>query len=170
MMLYFDDPQCLTCTRWDHNVLPALVKKYVRAGKLQIQWHGFTVIGPESVTGERFIAAAGLQNRLWNVHDDIAANQGEENSGWLNSSLLEQIGASIPGFEVAAAVTAAGSTVVTHELAADVLQGEQYGIQGDPAIFYGRRGEPLKHLEFSEYTPTEFERPINRLLRSKRRQ
>jgi protein-disulfide isomerase len=168
-MLVFNDPQCPICTEWDHNVLPALVKRYVRTGRLQIQWHGFSVIGPESVTGERFIAAAGLQNDLWNVQEDLAANQGEENSGWLNSSLLEQIGASIPGFDVAAAVTAADSSIVTHELAADLLQGEQYGITGVPAIFYGRRGGPLKPLEFTEYTPSDFEKPILRLLQRKER-
>jgi protein-disulfide isomerase len=164
-MLYFDDPQCPICLEWHTQVMPALVRKYVRTGKLQIQWHGFAVIGPASVTGERFIAAAGLQNHLWNVLDDVMANQGQENSGWLNAPLLEQIGASIPGFNVSAAIAAASSPAVTQELATDLQEGENRGIDGVPAILYGRRGGPLKFLEFTEYTPADFERPINRLLR-----
>jgi hypothetical protein len=100
------------------------------------------VIGPASVTGERFIAVAGLQNHLWDVLDDIIANQGEENSGWLNPSLLEQIGASIPGFDVAAATTAATSPTITAEIAADLRQGERDGVEGVPAIQLGRRGGP----------------------------
>jgi protein-disulfide isomerase len=58
-MLYFDDPQCVICLEWHREVLPTLVRKYVRTGKLQIRWHGFAVIGPASVTGERFVVAAG---------------------------------------------------------------------------------------------------------------
>src|SRR5262245_4366263 len=56
-MLYFDDPQCPFCLKWHTQVMPALVRKYVRTGKLQIQWHGFAVVGQASVAGERFIAA-----------------------------------------------------------------------------------------------------------------
>jgi hypothetical protein len=124
------------------------------------------VIGPASVVGERFIAAAGLQNRLWDVLDDVLANQGEENSGWLDSSLLEAVGASIPGFTVPAAVAAAGSPVITHEIAADVLQGERIGLEGVPYEELGRRGGRLRTLEAAEIEPSDYERPINKLLRA----
>jgi protein-disulfide isomerase len=165
-MLYFDDPQCPVCLMWHTQVMPAMVRKYVRTGKLQIQWHGFAVIGPASIAGERFIAAAGLQNHLWNVLDDVMANQGEENSGWLNVSLLEQIGGSIAGFNGVAAMAAASSPAITQELVVDLQAGERRGVEGVPAIFYGRRGGSLRYLEFTEYTAADFERPINRLLRS----
>ncbi len=165
-MLYFDDPQCPICLEWHTQVMPALVRKYVRTGKLQIQWHGFAVIGPASVTGERFIAAAGLQNHLWDALDDVMANQGEENSGWLSVSLLERVGASIAGFNVAATLAAASSPAITQELAADVRAGERHRVDGVPAIFYGRRGGPLRYLEYTQYTPADFERPLNRLLRN----
>ncbi|MGD1058901.1 MAG: DsbA family protein, partial [Solirubrobacteraceae bacterium] len=117
-------------------------------------------------TGERFIAAAGRQNRLWQALDDVMANQGEENSGWLSSPLLEQIGASIPGFDVAAAMTAANSPAITTELTEDLQQGERRGIEGVPTFEYGRRGGRLRPLEFIELTPDDFERAINPLLRS----
>lgn len=120
--------------------LPRDLRKYVRSGKLQIQWHGYAVIGPASVTGERFIAAAGLQNHLWDVLDDIIANQGEENSGWLNASLLEQVGTSIPGFNVAAAMADAGSPTITYELLVDVRRGNRDRLAGVPFIELGRRG------------------------------
>lgn len=168
-MLYFDDPQCPFCLKWQTRVLPALVRRYVKTGKLQIQWHGFAVIGPASVTGERFIAAAGLQNHLWEVLDDVLVNQGKENSGWLTSSLLERIGGEIPGFDVAAATAAAGSPMITHELAADLLQGERYGFGGVPSVWIGLRGRSLRYVKFTEYISADFEGPINRLLRDARR-
>jgi Thioredoxin len=39
-MVYFDDTQCPFCEEWHRNVLPTLIKRYVRAGKLQIQCAG----------------------------------------------------------------------------------------------------------------------------------
>lgn len=164
-MLYFGDPQCPICLEFQKQVLPALVRKYVRTGKLQIQWHGFAIIGPASVAGDRFIAAAGQQNHLWDVLDDIMANQGQENSGWLSAALLERIGALIPGFDVTTAMETASSSAIKKEVAADVQQGKSRGIVGVPAIFCGRREGSLKALKFAKYTPAEFERPINRLLR-----
>jgi protein-disulfide isomerase len=165
-MLYFSDPQCPICLEFHKQVLPALVRKYVRAGKLQIQWHGFAIVGTASVTGDRFIAAAGRQDHLWDVLDDIMANQGPENSGWLNAPLLEQIGTSIAGFDLGAATAAASSSAIKQELAAEKQQGEDREIVGVPAILYGRRGGLLEFLRFDKFTPADFERPINRLLRS----
>jgi protein-disulfide isomerase len=166
-MLYFGDPQCSICLEFQKRVLPALVRKYVRTGKLQIQWHGFAIVGPASVTGDRFIAAAGRQDHLWDVLDDIMANQGSENSGWLNAPLLEQIGASIPGFDVGAAIAAASSPAIKKQLAAEKKQAKNRDIVGVPTFFYGRRGGPLKFLDAAgNDAPADFERPINRLLRS----
>jgi len=167
-MLYFGDPQCPICLSFHKRILPALVQKYVRTGKLQIQWHGFAIIGPASVTGARFIAAAGRQDHLWDVLDDIMANQGPENSGWLSAPLIEQIGTSIEGFDVRAAMAAASSSVIKQELAAEKQQAKNLDVIGVPAIFYGRRGGPLKFLDANAFSdpPADFERPINRLLRS----
>lgn len=166
-MLLFNDPQSPISRMWHVQVLPSLVRKYVKVGKLQIQWHGFAVIGPASVAGEDFIAAAGLQNHLWDMLDEIMVNQGIENSGWLNLSLVEQIGTSIHGFNVAKAVTDAGSPAVAQEIRSDVHQGEKDGLVGVPFILVGRRGKPLKPLAFTEYTPADFEGPIDRLLRKR---
>ncbi len=167
-MLYFGDPQCPICLEFQKRILPALVRKYVRTGKLQIQWHGYAVVGRASVTGDRFIAAAGRQDHLWDVLDDVLANQGLENSGWLSAPLLERIGASIEGFDVRAAMFAAGSPAIKQELAAEKRQAKSRDVIGVPAIFYGRRGGALEFFDANPVsdTPADFERPINRLLRN----
>jgi protein-disulfide isomerase len=163
-MVYFGDPQCRVCLQWQEAVLPALVRKYVNTGWLQIQWQGIEVIGPASLTGERFIVAAGLQNHLWNVLDDVMANQGEENSGWLNVALLEEVGASIRGLNGAAAMAAALSPATTGELDAAFRLFEGDHLTGVPAFLLGPRSGPLRTFEYSEFEPPEWERAINRLL------
>jgi protein-disulfide isomerase len=163
-MVYFDDLQCPFCKEWHMNVLPTLVKRYVRAGELQIQWRGFSVVGPDSVKGERFVLAAGLQNRLWDVLDDVFANQGAENSGWLTPALLEQVGSSIPGFNVPQAMADTGSQAVSQEAHADSQLGRKRNLQGVPSFLLGRRGQALRLLTVDSLTPAAFARPITRLL------
>jgi hypothetical protein len=168
-MLYFNDPQSPISREWQEDVLPALVREYVKTGKLQVQWQGIRAIEPASQPGERFVAAAGLQNHLWEALDDIMANQGKEGSNWLTSSLLEQIGASIPGLNVAAAMSAASSPAVTSELGADERQAGRYHVAGVPVFFLGRLHGRLRPLEPSEVTPRAFAAPISRLLRKHKR-
>jgi protein-disulfide isomerase len=137
----------------------------VRTGKVKIQWHAFTVFGPMSVSGERFIAAAGLQSHLWDVLDDVMANQGPENSGWLGIPLLERIGASIEGFDVEAAKVAISSPAIVQQVATNTRAGLRHGFDGVPSFLYGPSSGPLKPLPFAALTPADFEHPINRLLR-----
>lgn len=164
-MVYFDDPQCPFCREWHTRVLPTLVRRYVRTGKLQIHWEGFSIIGPDSVTGARFILAAGLQNHLWDVLDDVLANQGEENSGWLTPPLLEQVGASIPGFNVSQAIAAVRSRTVANELSTGERLGREWRLRGVPSILLGGRKHRLRLLNVNALTPAEFTNPIARLLK-----
>ncbi|HEV3070926.1 MAG TPA: hypothetical protein VGY76_05820 [Solirubrobacteraceae bacterium] len=114
--------------------------------------------------GERFVLAAGLQDHLWDVLNDIFANQGAENSGWLTPALLEQIGNSIPGFNVPQAMTDAGSPAVSQEAHADSQLGRKRNLQGVPSFLLGRRGQALHLLTVNSLTPAEFTGPITRLL------
>lgn len=166
-MVYFDDPQCPFCRQWHARVLPTLVRRFVRTGKLQIHWQGFTVIGRDSVTGELFILAAGLQNHLWDVLDNVLANQGEENSGWLTPSLLGQVGSSIPGFNVSQATADTQSRTVANEMIEGERLGRKWRLQGVPSILLGRRNHGLRLLNVNALTPTEFTHPITRLLKGR---
>jgi len=102
------------------------------------------------------------------VLDDLMANQGRYGTDWLNPALLEQVGASIPGFNVAAAMTAASSPGITHELAVDERQAHSDQVHGVPDFLLGRRGGTLRRLEYAELAPREFEGPINALLRKRK--
>jgi predicted DsbA family dithiol-disulfide isomerase len=165
VLVVLEDPQCPVCLRWHTAVLPDLVRKYVRTGKLQIRWHGFAVIGPASLTGEELVLAAGLQNHLWDMIDDIMANQGTENGGWLNDSLAERIGHVIPGFNISAEMADLHSRAVIDEVNGDQRRGTRVGLEGVPFFELGRRGGPIRPLDFHEFEPRQFEGPINRLLR-----
>ena len=84
----FEDPQCPYCREWNVDTLPTVVKDYVRTGKVKLVYRGINIIGPNSEYGLRANYAAGLQNRLWQMSDELYARQGEENSGWINDATI----------------------------------------------------------------------------------
>ena len=84
----FEDPQCPYCREWNLGTLPTVVKDYVRTGKVKLVYRGISIIGPNSENGLRANYAAGEQNKLWQMSNELYARQGEENSGWLNDAMI----------------------------------------------------------------------------------
>lgn len=164
VMDFWGDPQSPYSRLFDRAVLPALVRKYVRSGRLQIRWRSFAVVGLESVEGEEFVFAAGLQNHLWDMIDDIFANQGKEDGGWLNASLAERIGETIPGFSVSSETAALDDRKVINEINSDQRRARQMEIEGVPFIELGRLGNPIRPFAYGGSVRL-FERGINRLLK-----
>jgi protein-disulfide isomerase len=136
----FIDPQCPYCREFETQVLPSLVNQYVRTGKIKIQMQPWAFIGPDSVTGQAAELAAAQQNRLFNYAELLYFNQGIENTGWLNTSMIAAVAQSIPGLHVhtllnarnAPAVKAAQQTV---DNLANTLK-----VTGTPTLFVGKSG------------------------------
>src|SRR5512141_2096373 len=78
-LVEYADFQCPYCAQWALGTLPALVRDYVRAGKLRIEFRGLAFLGPDSETALRAALAAGREDGLWNVVELLYANQGAEN-------------------------------------------------------------------------------------------
>src|SRR5436853_530826 len=64
-MTEFADLQCPFCRRYTTDVLPTLVRDYVRTGKVKMVFRDIAFLGSDSVTAGRAAAAAGEQNKLW---------------------------------------------------------------------------------------------------------
>jgi len=99
-LVEYADLQCPYCGVWARETLPQLVREYVRTGKVKLVFRGLAFVGPDSATGLTTALAAANQGRLWQVVDLVYANQGEENSGWLDDELLRSIGGQLPGLDV----------------------------------------------------------------------
>jgi protein-disulfide isomerase len=126
-----------------------IVRDYVRPGKVRLVFGGLDFLGPDSVRGLRFTLAAGRQDRLWNVVHLLYANQGAENSGWLNDDLLRRVGAATPGLRADQAFDDASSRAVSDEVAAIQDQASALGIQGTPSFAAGRTGGRLAPAQIS---------------------
>ncbi|MFI9001720.1 DsbA family protein [Streptomyces sp. NPDC053541] len=68
VMIEYADFKCGFCGKFARDTEPALVKKYVDAGTLRIEWRNFPIFGEESEAAARASWAAGQQGRFWEFH------------------------------------------------------------------------------------------------------
>ncbi len=144
-MVEFADLQCPYCDEFATQALPQLIARYVRPGKLSIEFRNLAFIGPDSVRAGRVAAAAEQQDRLWNFVELMYYNQGEENSGYATPVYLHRLLAAIPGLDIARAEHAAGGEQAASALEAAATEANSAGVDATPSFLIGRAGGPL-HL------------------------
>jgi len=163
-LVQFGDHQCPACQYFDVNTIPVLVRKYVRTGKLRIVFRPITFIGPDSAVGVRSTLAAGLQNRFWNLSQLLYANQGAENSGWLNDKTVRKLAGEIPGLDVSRFERDLDSDRVSALERSAAQQAQEIGLDQTPTFQIGRTNGELTALDVSSLNPSAFEPTIDRLL------
>jgi protein-disulfide isomerase len=134
-LIEYADLQCPFCRQYAEDVLPTLVNDYVRPGRVQAEFRGMTFIGPDSVTALRFVHAAGLQNKLWQLQEALYRHQGDENSGWVTDELVRELAADIPGLDVDKLFDDRDGAEVAELLAEDARNAQADQVQATPTLF-----------------------------------
>ncbi len=151
-LVEFLDPQCPFCKAFSDDVFPTLVRDYVRTGKVRYEVRTLTFLGQDSVTGARFLTAAGLQHRQFNAQDLLYRNQGAENSGYMTPAFLRAIGRSIPGFDTAKALADMDGPRVAAQLGAAKTHANVLGVSATPTVAVGPTGGTLKTVDAGDVT------------------
>jgi protein-disulfide isomerase len=147
-LIEYADLQCPFCAQYATDVLPTVLKDYVRTGKLKLDLRLLTFIGPDSESGAATAAAASLQNRMWEFTDLFYRRQGEENSGYVTDSFLEEIANATPGLDADEAIDQSDSERVQGIVAVWADEGQQAGVSGTPTFFLQRPGLGPQQLGF----------------------
>jgi protein-disulfide isomerase len=135
-MIQYVDLQCPACRAFETEVLPSIVSEFVRSGKLKIESRPIHIIGPDSLPARDAAIAAARQNRASDFMQVIYANQGTENTGWLNQDFIKRAAASVPGMDVQAVVNDQSSNAVKS-------LGESFdaaGVTETPTVLLGKTG------------------------------
>jgi protein-disulfide isomerase len=164
-LVEYADLQCPYCAVWAHDAFPALVRDYVRAGRLRVEFRGLAFLGPESDTALRAALAAGAQNKLWNVLHLLFGNQGQENGGWVSEELLRALGPSIRGLDAERMLDEREAAAVERALQNAAVDARRAGVTGTPSFELGPTGSRLERLEVSSLDASAFARPIDEALR-----
>jgi protein-disulfide isomerase len=156
-MKYYGDLECPICKEFTLNVLPTLIQKYVRTGKLRIEYHSLETATrePEIFKDQQVAAyAAGKQNLGWYFIETFYHEQGEEDSGYVNEKYLQGIASQVPGLNLADWTSARSEPTYSNQVAADAQAANQAGFTGTPSFELGKTGGTLEKFEPGTFTET----------------
>jgi len=145
-LVEYVDLQCPYCRDFETTVFPSIVKSYVRTGKLKVDQRILAFLGPDSVSGRNAALAAGLQGKQFDYSELLYFNQGTENTGWLDQSMIDKTAASIPGLQVPMLLSSAKTGAVEVKANAVDAQAKADNVSSTPTLLVGRTGSTPKEV------------------------
>lgn len=163
-LVEFADLQCPYCGEWARGTLPTIVRRYVRPGKVKIEFRGLHFVGPDSETALRTVLAARSQRRLWNVVENLYERQGTENAGWVTRDLLREVGDSIPGLDTDRLLADSDSPAVDAAIRQNDSLAQEIGVKGTPTFYAGPSNGKLSFVKLGSLGPEGIEPTLQKLL------
>jgi protein-disulfide isomerase len=161
-VIEYIDLQCPFCRQFETEAMPTILDNYVRKGKAKVEARVINIIGPDSQTGREAALAAAQQNKMFNFNQLLYDNQGTENTGWLDDTVISSAAASIPGLDASRLQSDRGSQSVKQELAKIDSQADTAGVRGTPTIYVVHKGgKPQLVTLSSSGDPSALETAIN---------
>jgi protein-disulfide isomerase len=153
-LVEFADLQCPFCRNYTTAVMPSIVDRYVRTGKLRMEFRNVSFIGQDSLRAAQMAGAAGLQNKLWQYVDLFYTNQGDENSGYVTDEFMTRIGRAVRGLDVQKAMNDRGLPSIQRALTEAQTEWTTAGFNGTPAFLLGPTGGRLTAMLGDQVAPT----------------
>jgi protein-disulfide isomerase len=160
---YFGDLECPICKEFTLGALPPLISKYVRTGKMKIEYHSMETATREQETfrTQQIAAlAAGKQNLAWYYIELFYHEQGQEDSGYVTESYLQGLAQQVPGLNLPNWSAARSEPTLAEDVTHDAQTVTQRGFTGTPSFLIGKTGgsltqlSPESYTEVSAFTPT----------------
>ena len=168
-LVFFGDLQCPICRDFSLGVLPGLVEKYVRAGKLRIEYRSLETATrePETFRKQQIAAlAGGSQKKMWYYTELFYHQQGEENSEYVNEEFLSKLASEVPGLDIAKWRSDRNNPAFENTLLTDAQTANNQGLSGTPSFLLGKTGSQPKKFEPSSYSePSSYYAAIERQLK-----
>jgi protein-disulfide isomerase len=151
-MVEYVDLQCPYCQQFETQVMPNVIDKYVRTGKLKVELRVLAFIGPDSQRGQSAAIAAAAQGKEFNLAQLLYGNQAGENSGWLSDAMVTSAANSIPGLDVQKLLSAAADAGVKTTAQRFVTQATADKVTGTPTLLVGHTGSTLQTVSLQSPT------------------
>jgi protein-disulfide isomerase len=166
---YFGDLECPICKEFTLGGLPTIIKKYVRTGKVKIEYRSMQTATRERETFQTqqvAALAAGAQNLMWHYIELFYHEQGEEGTGYVTESYLQGLAAQVPGLNPSDWSSARNNPAYANQVISDAQAANQNGFKGTPSFLIGKTGGSTQTLENPSLTDaSSFEPVIEKLLK-----
>jgi protein-disulfide isomerase len=138
---FFGDLQCPYCRRFTLQALPSLIERYVRSGRVKIEYHSL-----ETATRDRQIfttqqlaaLAAGRQNKMWNFIELFYREQGREDSGYVTEHFLQELAQQLSGLNLPSWMAARSKKSLLNTLREDARTASRAGLASTPSFLVSR--------------------------------
>lgn len=110
------DYKCPVCAAASQGVVPTIIERYVRPGRVKLVLKPIAFIGPDSETGALAGFAMARQDRMWNFTETLLKNQGNEAEQWLTEDVATAAAAAVGGDEAKFATDFADTNGLAEEL------------------------------------------------------
>jgi protein-disulfide isomerase len=168
-MQYFGDLQCPVCKEFTLGALPPVIQKWVKTGKLKIEYRALETATrePEVFKTQQIAAlAAGKQNRMWQFLELFYHEQGEEDSGYVTEGYLQNLAHQVPGLSLTQWTNDRNEPALSNQVTTDEQAAHNAEFTGTPSFLIGKTGEGAKKLEYTSLTdPASFNEAIEKLLK-----
>lgn len=159
-LVEFADPQCPFCAKYADDVLPDLVDRYVKTGKVRMELRLLTFVGADSETLAADAYSAADQGGLWKFIELAYARQGTENTGYVTDDFVDSV-ASDAGLDAAKVTDGASSSKVQDLLDQANQLAQKNQISSTPSFLVGPTGGTLAPLNPSSLDVDSFSGPID---------
>ena len=152
----YADLQCPFCAEYSNNVLPQVVEKYVRTGRVRLELRLLRFVGPDSDRGAQAAQGAAENDRMGQFVEAWYRNQGTENSGYADDDFIRKI-AEEAGVPPEDAIQAAGSGSKSGPIEEVEQEADVLGIDSTPSFVIGPEAGQGDRLEVDELTFEAFD-------------
>jgi protein-disulfide isomerase len=165
---YFGDLECPICREFTEGALKPLIEKYVRTGKLKIEYRNLETATrePETFRTQQIAAlSAGKQQKAWDYIELFYHQQGEEDTGYVSEKYLQELAKQVPGLNLSTWTADRDNPEFTNTVTSDAQAATAAGFTGTPSFLVGKTGGTSQKLEYASLSdPSSFESAINKLL------
>lgn len=129
----YADYQCPYCKLFAEGAGRQLREEYVAAGQVRFVIRNLAFLGDESVWAAEAAECAEDQDRFWDYHDKLYAEQGAENSGAFARENLKRFAAEL-GLDTAAFDNCLDSDEYRDQVRAERSEAQQRQIRSTPSL------------------------------------
>lgn len=128
------DFQCPACQFFATETATQLAERYIAEGKVKVVFRHLAFIGQESLWAAEAAECAAEQDRFWDYHDKLFAEQAGENRGAFSRSNLKRFASEI-GLDSEQFNACFDSGRYAAQVQAETQAGRQKGVQATPTLF-----------------------------------
>jgi protein-disulfide isomerase len=134
----YEDFRCSGCLYYSQQVEPQIIQNYVETGKVYYSYHSFIVIDQGDGTDASLRSAnaalcAGEQNRFWDYHDTLYANQVTEDASHFTDARLVTMAENLK-LDMTAFNQCYQAKKYSSVIQQDITQGQSLKINGTPSF------------------------------------